>query len=125
MAVMPLGIMLGFGLVSCGDQISDVVNGITNEATAAVTSTTEGYQAPSTADPYVYVSSGQQLSEHQLVSIFYLAWPQSGEAVYSLLGPPNNRSGAYDYYVMPNGNAMAIEYNANGFAIDYHLGDSN
>lgn len=118
-----LDVLLVLGLTSCGDIISDVINGITSEATAVVEDTKQGFQKAS-SKAYTMVGT-QQLTEHQMLSVLYLNWPQSYQAMSSLLGAPEVRDDGADYYTMPNGNQLAILYNSSGMATGYSLGDSN
>lgn len=121
--LVSLDLVLVLGLTGCGDIIGDVINGITSEAVAVVEETNQGFQGPS-HKAYTMVGS-QQLTEHQLLSLLYLSWPQSYKAMSSLLGPPEARDDRADYYTMPNGNQLAILYNSSGIATGYSLGDSN
>ena len=116
-----LDVLLVLGLTGCGDIISDVINGIMAEAVAEVAE--QGFQG---ASPKAYTMVGsQQLTEHQVLSVLYLSWPQSSQAMSSLLGAPEVRDNGADYYTMPNGNQLAIIYNSSGMATGYSLGDSN
>ncbi|MGD1858179.1 MAG: hypothetical protein ACFB2W_28415 [Leptolyngbyaceae cyanobacterium] len=121
--LVSLDIVLGLMLAGCGDLISDVVNAIAAEAVAVVEETEQEFQEPS-SKAYTMVGS-QQLSEHQVLSVLYLSWPQSYKAVSSLLGAPDARDNQADYYTMPNGNQLAILYSSSGMATGYTLGDSN
>ncbi|MEM6251287.1 MAG: hypothetical protein AAF821_00050 [Cyanobacteria bacterium P01_D01_bin.156] len=123
--IVPLDLVLAFGLVSCGDIISDVVNGISSEAVAAAEQAGLVAAAPEPSLEAFTMVGAQKLTEHQVLSVLYLQWPQSHKAMESLLGPPELRDKAVDQYTMPNGNKMTILYNGSGMATGYTLGDSN
>lgn len=121
--LISLDLVLGLMLAGCSDLISDVVNAIAAEAVAVTEEAGQGFQEPS-SKAYTMVGS-QQLTEHQVLSVLYLSWPQSYEAMSSLLGAPDARDNQADHYTMPNGNQLAILYSSSGMAIGYSLGDSN
>jgi len=124
LTIVPLDLVLAFGLMSCGDIISDVVNGISSEAVAAAEQAGLVAIAPTPSAEAFSMVGAQKLTEHQMLSVLYLQWPQSYKAIESLLGPPELRDKDVDQYTMPNGNKMTILYNSSGMATGYTLGDS-
>jgi hypothetical protein len=73
--------------------------------------------APAERIPYAYSA----ITNDQAVSVLYLQWPQSQQAITSLLGSPNQRSAESDWYLRPGGaGAVRIDFNpATGEAIGY------
>jgi hypothetical protein len=70
--------------------------------------------ADSARIPYAYGI----LTDDQAVSVLYLQWPQSYEAIKNLLGSPQQRSEASDWYLR-RGGAVRIDYDRDGNAIGY------
>lgn len=122
--VIPLDLILVFGLASCGPQISDVIEGISNEAVTV--SQEVGLVAAGSgpsSDAFTMVGSTGQLTAGQLTTVLHLGWPQSYQAIESALGRPYTRDTYADYYTMPNGHGLTIHYSG-GNATGYSLGDS-
>ncbi|MBT9317686.1 hypothetical protein [Leptothoe spongobia] len=129
-SLVSLDLALLLLLTSCqSNPVSELINSVVDafsvDAVAIAERLEPGYQSPST-NAYNMVGS-ENLTEHQMLRLLYLHWPQSYKAMSSLLGAPTARdtSTNRDYYTMPNGNDLFIQYNAQGYAIDYRLGDSN
>jgi hypothetical protein len=62
------------------------------------------------------------LGEKQLVTLFNLSFPQSGDAMASLLGSPRQYDRTFDYYLTENSNTwVSVEYQGNS-AIAYYVG---
>jgi hypothetical protein len=70
--------------------------------------------ADSARIPYAYGI----LTDDQAVSVLYLQWPQSYGAIKNLLGSPQQRSEASDWYLR-RGGAVRIDYDKQGTAIGY------
>lgn len=81
-------------------------------------------EAPLTQQPdgFVMVESGK-VSEAQLVRFLYLQFPQSAEAIESVLGIPYLRDDAADYYRLQNGKNLTVYY-ADGKAVRFSIGES-
>ena len=71
--------------------------------------------ADSARIPYAY----GVLSDEQAVSVLYLQWPQSYGAIKGLLGSPQQRSEASDWYLRRGGGSIRIDYDRAGVAIGY------
>lgn len=117
-------LLLVLGLISCGPQINDVIEGISNEAVAV--SQEVGLVAAGSgpsSDAFTMVGSTGQLTVQQLNTVLHLGWPQSYLAIEGALGQPHTRDTYADYYTMPNGHKLTIHYSG-GTATGYSLGDS-
>lgn len=117
-------LLLVFGLVSCGPQINDVIEGISNEAVAVSQEIgLVGADSGPSADAFTMVGSADQLTVQQLNTVLHLGWPQSYQAIEGVLGRPHTRDTYADYYTMPNGHILTVYYSG-GNATGYSLGDS-
>ncbi len=124
LTTIPLDLLLVLGLISCGPQINDVINGISNEAVAV--SQEVGLVAAGSgpsSDAFAMVGSTGQLTAHRLTTVLHLGWPQSYQAIEGALGLPHTCDTYADYYTMPNGHTLTIHYSG-GSATGYSLGDS-
>ena len=65
-----------------------------------------------------------QLSKSDIHTLLSLQFPQSYEAMSSRFGFPAYRDGAADYYQLPNGHWVAVDY-AGATATGYRFSDSN
>ena len=65
-----------------------------------------------------------QLSASEINALLYLQFPQSYKAISSRFGFPAYRDGATDYYQLPNGHWVAVDY-AGTTATGYRFSDSN
>mgnify|MGYP001801995983 FL=1 len=121
---IPLDLLLAFGLISCGPQINDVIEGISNEAVAVSQEVGLVAAGPGpSSDAFTMVGSTGQLTARQLNTVLHLGWPQSYQAIESALGRPYTRDTYADYYTVPNGHRLTIHYSG-GNATGYSLGDS-
>ncbi|MEO1351313.1 MAG: hypothetical protein AAFW84_21305 [Cyanobacteria bacterium J06635_15] len=130
-------LMLGLQLLAVGcspearelwaDDLAEMTGGQVAVSAAmpkAVASKTglQAQQGQTKAEAFT-MAGGSALTDHQLLSVLYLQWPQSHEAIAGLLGTPGYRDDQADYFTMPNGHTLTVYY-AGGEAIGYTLGDS-
>ncbi|MEL7505281.1 MAG: hypothetical protein AAFN18_22765 [Cyanobacteria bacterium J06554_6] len=130
----PLFIPAVLALYSCSesakqeyssDDYPDWVGSLVGEPAQADSSIgwAEEHSGPS-AKAFTTTSTGQ-LSVQQLSSFLHLAWPQSSDALYDMLGNPRYTDpGVADYWTMPNGHDLTVYYK-HGKATGYSLGDSS
>ena len=101
------------------------LTGMISACSESATATGTGLQ-PATNQRQSFVAFGheQPLTEQQLTRLFYLSWPQSHDAIASLLGQPHQTNpGVAESYLMGNGHYATIHYQG-GTATGYSLDDS-
>lgn len=126
LSIIPFLLGAQFLLLACTKQEFEAW--YEGQGGAAVASPT-GFQPQPASDPsneaFNMVGSTGSVTEKQLERLFFLNWPQSADAMVSLLGQPKARDAEYDYYVMPNGHYVLVHYNpAAGTAYGFSLDDS-
>jgi len=125
---VPLDLLLLFGLTGCADVAADIVNSLTDAlsheaiAVGQQTGLVAHGEGPG-PDAFKMVGSSGQLTQYQTTTLLHLNWPQSHQAIASVLGTPNSRDTNADYYTLPNGHTATIHYSG-GDATGYSLGDS-
>lgn len=118
---------------SCiGDVVSSAVNSTAEEIGAAVNSSSgaaiaeeTGFSSksaipPAGAQPY---GADGTLGEVDIKAVLYLSWPQKYESIIDRFGYPASRNETQDFYQIPNGRWLAINYSGRT-AIGYSLSDS-
>lgn len=121
---IPLLMALQILSIACTKQ--EVQQWIDGSGGAAVAQNT-GFQKSTDAEPteaFNMVGSSGAVTSDQLAKLFYLSWPQSGEAMVDLLGQPAQRDQTRDFYRMPNGHWLVIYYDPTG-AYGFSMGDSD
>jgi hypothetical protein len=66
----------------------------------------------------IYWGGENPLAEDQIATVQYLAWPQSLDAM-RFLGVPAYRDASADWYRLPEGGFLRVDYNASGYAVGY------
>lgn len=94
-----LGLLL---LIGCSQAELSELLGQPAEATAL------SAVPPAGLEPY---GLDGQLVESEIQALLYLQFPQSYGAMQSRFGFPAYRDAASDYYQLPNGHWVAIDYN--------------
>lgn len=69
-----------------------------------------GHAALVLANELIAYGDGRGLSIEQAASVPYLQWPQSYEAMIDLLGYPDARDEQSDFYNLPSGGHIRIDY---------------
>ena len=117
---------------SCvGELVSSVVNAPAEEIQSAINSSNAaiaeetGFSSKSAIPPAGLQPYGvnSTLNETDIKAVLHLSWPQKYDSIISRFGYPTSRNETQDFYQLPNGRWLAINYSGRS-AIGFSLSDS-